>query len=116
MFLKRLRKTPATSSAEQPGLPHACASLDAIWPFSPLITELLAIHAHTRHLNWLSQRETCREEFRLTARAILSQLLQAWGYQTGGRGTLDDLLIEEEPIATRGPPAHQSDEEHGDPR
>lgn len=72
-----------------------CASVEAMpTAFSPLITQLLAVHAHTRHINRLAGHELHRAEFRLAARAVVSQLLEAWAHQTDGRGTIDDLLVE----------------------
>lgn len=72
-----------------------CASVEAMpTAFSPLITQLLAVHAHTRQINRLAQQEVHRAEFRLAARAVVSQLLEAWAHQTDGCGTIDDLLVE----------------------
>lgn len=77
---------------------HACAELDSMpLPFSPLISEMLAMHAHTRQVGWLAERESCRDEFQLAARAVIYQLQQAWEHQTGGRGTIDDLLVPSRP-------------------
>ena len=72
-----------------------CASVEAMpTAFSPLITQLLAVHAHTRQINRLAQQEVHCAEFRLAARAVVSQLLEAWAHQTDGRGSIDDLLVE----------------------
>ena len=59
---------------------------------SPLITELVALQAHTRNLGWLSARELCRDEYQHLARLILQQVLEGWQAQTGGRGRIEDLL------------------------
>ncbi|GAA3372119.1 hypothetical protein GCM10017744_102310 [Streptomyces antimycoticus] len=92
MTSHRFTKSAARKSAPAAGTPHACTALDVPLPFSPLITELLAMHAHTRHLTWLAQRETCREEFQAAARSLVSELLRAWEHQTGGHGSIEDLL------------------------
>ncbi|MEV6133651.1 hypothetical protein AB0M05_43775 [Streptomyces violaceusniger] len=92
MIWHRFTKSAASQPAPAADAPHACAALDVPLPFSPLITELLAMHAHTRHLTWLAQRETCREEFQAAARSLVGELLRAWEHQTGGRGSIDDLL------------------------
>ncbi|MEU5109658.1 hypothetical protein AB0H07_46750 [Streptomyces sp. NPDC021354] len=101
LFAKRPVLKPAPAAA-----PHACEGLDgAVLPFSPLITELIAMNAHTRHLSWLAQREQCPDEFRTAAHALLSELLQAWKHQTGGCGSIDDLLHDPRPLHSLGVPA-----------
>ncbi|MFI0742358.1 hypothetical protein ACH4PU_30430 [Streptomyces sp. NPDC021100] len=94
MFLRRFtqRTRPAPAAREAP---HACAALDDIplhRMFSPLITELLATRVHTGRLDRLASRESCPEEFRLVARPIITELLRAWAHQTGGRGSIEELL------------------------
>lgn len=75
-----------------------CTSLEAMpTAFSPLVTQLLAVHAHVRQINRLAEQEVHRAEFRLVARAVVSELLQAWEQQTGGHGTIDDLLVDAGP-------------------
>ncbi|MFJ9855325.1 hypothetical protein [Streptomyces sp. NPDC101150] len=63
-------------------------------PLGPLVTEMIALHTHTRHLSWLSERENCPDEYRLLARSIVHQVLAGWHHQTGGRGTIEDLLTD----------------------
>ncbi|WP_051877271.1 hypothetical protein [Streptomyces natalensis] len=73
-----------------------CADFAAIpQPMGPLVSELIALHTHTRHLEWLSERENCRDEYRLLARSIVRQVLAGWHHQTDGRGTIDDLLTDD---------------------
>lgn len=36
----------------------------------------------------------CAEEYRLIARAVIHHILEGWQNQTGGRGTIDDLLLQ----------------------
>lgn len=88
LFAKHARPMPAPATDR-----HACADLDAMpLPFSPLVTELLAVHVHTQKLTWLARQERCPEEFRLAAHAVLGHILEAWAHQTGGRGSIQNLL------------------------
>ncbi|TBO59461.1 hypothetical protein EYS09_11975 [Streptomyces kasugaensis] len=99
-FLRRKRPTSAEPSVAVIDISAfagqhtaACADFVAVpRPLSPLVTELIALHAHTRHLSWLSEREDCPDEYRLLARSVVRQVLAGWHHQTGGRGTIDDLL------------------------
>ncbi|MCX4399948.1 hypothetical protein OG887_44525 (plasmid) [Streptomyces sp. NBC_00053] len=82
-------------STESPSQPsgHACAEIvDNVSLPTPLLTELIALHAHTRHLGWLSEREHCPEQYQLLARALLQDVLDGWRAQTHGYGCLDDLI------------------------
>ncbi|MFG2775279.1 hypothetical protein [Streptomyces sp. NPDC048350] len=72
-----------------------CDEVEAITrPFSPLVSEMLALYCHTRLIGALSQSETCPDEYRMTARQVIHHILEGWTNQTGGRGTIDDLLLE----------------------
>ncbi|MFD5425609.1 hypothetical protein [Streptomyces sp. NPDC127084] len=96
MLLTRLfrKSAPASAAGIVPREHRACDELGAITrPFSPLIAELLALYCHTRPIGALSQAENCRDEYQMTARQIVHHLLEGWQNQTGGRGTIDDLLI-----------------------
>lgn len=91
-FLTRHRPQPRPVAAP-PAEEWACAVLDPLpIPATPLAVELLAVRAHSNHLAHLSAREIRPAEFRLLARPILEQFQQAWLIQTGGRGTLAELL------------------------
>ncbi|MFE6153656.1 hypothetical protein [Streptomyces sp. NPDC057889] len=59
---------------------------------SPLLTELIALRAHTRHLGWLSEREHSPEQYQRLARTVLHDLLDGWLAQTDGTGRLEDLI------------------------
>ncbi|MBD0742989.1 hypothetical protein BG418_01350 [Streptomyces sp. CBMA152] len=61
--------------------------------YSPLLAELMAIYCHTRPIGALSQSEHCVNEYQMTARSIISHLLEGWQNQTRGQGTIDDLLL-----------------------
>jgi hypothetical protein len=101
-FHLRRRPRPAASadSRVQPTgwdpARHACSDVVDGMPQleSPLVTELIALHAHTRHLGWLSSRETCPDQYRHLARIALRDLLEGWKEQTAGAGRLEDLLTE----------------------
>ncbi|MBT2446036.1 hypothetical protein J7F03_02815 [Streptomyces sp. ISL-43] len=91
--------TPATAHTPAPAASgSACGNVSAMLAFNPLITELLAVHSHTRHLPALAEQTPSPEEFRLVARAILASVLEAWSRQTDGEGTVDDLLLEPRPV------------------
>ncbi|MCX4673652.1 hypothetical protein OG453_44660 [Streptomyces sp. NBC_01381] len=96
----RIRRRP-TPSADSPvratgwdPAQHSCSEVVDGMPQleSPLVTELIALRAHTRHLGWLSSRETCPDQYRHLARIALQGLLEGWQHQTGGCGRLEDLL------------------------
>ncbi|EST18004.1 hypothetical protein M878_45895 (plasmid) [Streptomyces roseochromogenus subsp. oscitans DS 12.976] len=112
--LRRRRQAAATRTLERPyATPHACSAVVDGLPQldSPLVTELIALQAHTRHLGWLSAREQCPEEYRHLARLVLQHVLEGWHAQTGGRGRLEDLLVFPDPA---GPvPGHcQHERDH----
>ncbi|MER6734654.1 hypothetical protein [Streptomyces puniciscabiei] len=92
-------------------VPAACADMRPLPQlFSPLIAEMMATYCHTKHLAGLAQDEQCAAEYQLVARSIVQHVLEGWQNQTGGRGTIDDLLIG--PFQTRraGVPApHAAD-------
>lgn len=106
-FFNRFRKAaPAPPVAAMPGDYRACDELGAITrPFSPLVGELLALYCHTRPIGALSQTEDCREEYQMTARSVIHHILEGWQNQTGGRGTIDDLLLQPRQSRTMGIPA-----------
>jgi len=109
LFAKRTRPVPVPASVQ-----HACADLDDMpLPFSPLITELLAVNVHTRQLIRLAQQERCPEEFRLAAHAVLKHILEAWAHQTGGRGSIEDLLMDPPAPRDTGVPGTRGPQEHG---
>jgi hypothetical protein len=109
LFTKRTRPAPAPASIQ-----HACADLDEMpLPFSPLITELLAVNTHTQRLIWLAQQETCPQEFHLAAHAVLKHILEAWAHQTSGRGSIEDLLTDPPAPHVTGVPGTQGPLEHG---
>lgn len=103
MFGIRIRRRPAPSSqslSETAGYDgpsparHACSAvLDGMPQLdSPLITELVALQAHTRNLGWLSAREQRTGEYQHLARLVVQHVLDGWHAQTGGHGRLEDLL------------------------
>lgn len=106
------RRTPSLSPSPPTAswVGHACTgSVDAVPPPSPLLTELIALRAHTRHLSRLSEREHRPEQFQHLARTVLQDLLDGWRVQTDGTGQLTDLIQ---------PPAHtprQAPRTHGGP-
>jgi hypothetical protein len=75
---------------------------------SPLLDELLAIGAQTRHLRFLSSTEHNPEQYQLMARAAVQDLLEGWYEQTDGTGRLDDLL---QPMPTSRRKALRGDEQ-----
>ncbi|MFF3159327.1 hypothetical protein [Streptomyces sp. NPDC057910] len=88
---------PQTTPAAVPlpvCVPAECDALRAIPELhSPLIAELMAIYCHTRPIGALSQSERCVNEYQMTARSIITHLLEGWANQTDGQGTIDDLLL-----------------------
>ncbi|WP_411139007.1 hypothetical protein [Streptomyces sp. C10] len=78
-------------------------------PLGPLVTEMIALHTHTRHLSWLSEREQCPDSYRLLARSIVREVLAGWHHQTDGRGTIGDLLTDDAHRARRGGVSEQQD-------
>ncbi|WP_438490764.1 hypothetical protein [Streptomyces sp. S186] len=111
-FLRRMRRrTPAVPAIAVIDITafssrhneKTCADVVAIsYPMGPLVSEMIALHTHTRHLEWLSERESCPDEYRLLARSIVRQVMAGWHHQTGGHGTIDDLLTDDAG-AGRGP-------------
>ncbi|MFZ3562866.1 hypothetical protein ACOKM5_43825 [Streptomyces sp. BH097] len=75
---------------------------------------MTALRAHSRHLGWLGEREQCPEQFQQLARSVVDDLLEGWRAQTGGQGSLDDLIqpladtARLVPCARRGVPMAQS--------
>ncbi|MFI5688391.1 hypothetical protein [Streptomyces sp. NPDC051636] len=61
--------------------------------FSLLIAEMMATYCHTKNLAGLAQYERCPAEYQLVARSIVQHVLEGWQNQTGGRGTIEDLLL-----------------------
>ncbi|MER8160052.1 hypothetical protein [Streptomyces sp. NPDC094472] len=109
LFARRSRPLPAPASVQPP-----CADLSGMsLPFSPLITELLAVNVHTRQLIALAQQERCPEEFRLAAHAVLKHILEAWALQTGGRGSIEDLLMDLPAPRVTGVFGTPGSQEHG---
>ncbi|MFJ2008007.1 hypothetical protein [Streptomyces chartreusis] len=92
-------------------VPAACDDMQPLPKlFSPLIAEMMATYCHTKHLAGLAQDERCAAEYQLVARSIVHHVLEGWQNQTGGRGTIDDLLIEMRPSRTAGLPSpHAAD-------
>ncbi|MFJ3310912.1 hypothetical protein ACIPSA_49885 [Streptomyces sp. NPDC086549] len=98
MRLFRLRRTPRpATAAPNPApdcFPAACADMRPLPKlFSPLIAEMMATYCHTKHLAGLAQDERCPAEYQLVARSIVQHVLEGWQNQTGGRGTIEDLLL-----------------------
>ncbi|MGW9047320.1 hypothetical protein ACWGQL_32920 [Streptomyces lydicus] len=87
-----------------------CANFAVVaQPLGPLVTEMIALHTHTRHLSWLSEREQCPDSYRLLARSIVREVLAGWHHQTDGRGTIGDLLTDDAHRARRGRVPEQRD-------
>ncbi|WP_316782805.1 hypothetical protein [Streptomyces sasae] len=111
----RLRRTcrPAASTVLPAPADRAaaCADLEPLPElFSPLITEMMAAFCHTKHLAGLAQMERCPGEYQLVARSIVQHVLEGWQNQTGGRGTVEDLLLT--PLVPRPAPVpapHRAD-------
>lgn len=117
MRLFPLRRTPrpAAPSSPPPPVPYfpgACADMLPLPKlFSPLIAEMMATYCHTKHLAGLAQDERCPAEYQLVARSIVQHVLEGWQNQTGGRGTIDDLLLgpwTSRPAAAAAPHAAES--------
>ncbi|MEU4498117.1 hypothetical protein AB0F96_32980 [Streptomyces sp. NPDC023998] len=103
LFTRFRKAAPAPDVAAMRGEYRACDELGAITrPFSPLVGELLALYCHTRPIGALSQTEDCRDEYQMTARSIIHHILEGWQNQTGGRGTIDDLLLQPRQSRTTG--------------
>lgn len=102
------RRAPSPSTPTAPSVGHACAdSVDTVPLPSPLLTELIALRAHSRHLSRLSELEHRPEQYQHLARTVLQDLLDGWRAQTDGTGQLTDLIQ---------PPAHtprQAPRTHG---
>lgn len=98
MRFLRFRRTrrPATppSTTPEPEFPASCADMRPLPKlFSPLIAEMMATYCHTKHLASLAQDERCPAEYQLVARSIVQHVLEGWQNQTGGCGTIEDLLL-----------------------
>lgn len=97
-FFRRSPRPTASVPAPRPVpgcVPAACNDMEALPKlFSPLIAEMMAVYCHTKHLAGMAQDERCLDEYQLIARSIVHHVLEGWQNQTGGRGTIDDLLIE----------------------
>lgn len=88
--------TTPNPPAPAPAQPHqsACTDLDtAARPHTPLIAEMLALYRHTRPIGTLAGQEQSAEEYRLIARSVIHHIYEGWQQQTGGRGSIDDLLL-----------------------
>ncbi|MGW0647283.1 hypothetical protein ACWD4T_00510 [Streptomyces umbrinus] len=113
MRLRPLRpRKPATPVVPAPAcVPPACADLDAMPElFAPLVAELMGAFCHTRQLGALAQNELCPAEYQMVARSIVQHVLEGWTHQTGGRGSIDDLLLESRASATAEVPSpHAAD-------
>ncbi|MBY8889313.1 hypothetical protein K7472_31390 [Streptomyces sp. PTM05] len=72
--------------------PHDRCAEAPTSPDTPLVTELFAALDHTHRLGWLASREQRPAEYRHLATALLSHLVDGWRAQTGGHGTVEDLL------------------------
>lgn len=114
--LIRSRKTtqpPAPAAVPTPPcVPSSyCDDLNAMPRlFSPLIAEMMAAYCHTRHLAGIAQDELCTSEYQLIARSVVHHVLEGWQHQTGGRGTIDDLLLQPRSSRTAGfPSPHAAD-------
>lgn len=59
---------------------------------TPLLAELEALCDHARNLPWLGSREQRPEEYQRLAGIVVARLVEGWAEQTGGHGTLQDLL------------------------
>ncbi|MFF7764184.1 hypothetical protein [Streptomyces griseorubiginosus] len=110
----RLRRAPRPATpapAHEADFTSACADMRPLPElFSPLIAEMMAAYCHTKHLAGLAQDERCPAEYQLVARSIVQHVLEGWQNQTGGRGTIEDLLLG--PRASRPtvvPPTHSAD-------
>ncbi|MFI9358643.1 hypothetical protein [Streptomyces lydicus] len=87
-----------------------CANFAVVaQPLGPLVTEMIALHTHTRHLSWLSEREQCPDSYRLLARSIVREVLAGWHHQTDGRGTIGDLRTDDAHRARPGRVPEQRD-------
>lgn len=97
MRLFRSPRTPrpaAPPATPAPDVPAACADMRPLPKlFSPLIAEMMATYCHTKHLAGLAQDERCPAEYQLVARSIVQHVLEGWQNQTGGLGTIEDLLL-----------------------
>lgn len=59
---------------------------------SPLLAEMTAIHLHTAQLPYLATQEDQRDFYQHLARIQIRRLFTGWQQQTGGTGTIEDLL------------------------
>ncbi|MGW7276071.1 hypothetical protein ACWGH5_36850 [Streptomyces sp. NPDC054864] len=82
---------------------HSCSEVvDGMPPLdSPLVTELIALHAHTRHLGWLSSRETSPEQYRHLARIALRGLLEGCSSRQRDLGVWKTSWLSRRPVPER---------------
>ncbi|WP_331736733.1 hypothetical protein OG426_55260 (plasmid) [Streptomyces canus] len=108
---RRTRRPATAIPAPAPDFPAACADMRPLPKlFSPLIAEMMAAYCHTKHLAGLAQDEHCPAEYQLVARSIVQHVLEGWQNQTGGRGTIEDLLLGPWTSRPTAPPAsHAAD-------
>ncbi|MEW1913815.1 hypothetical protein AB0442_36220 [Kitasatospora sp. NPDC085895] len=96
------RRTPARPAAPvraRSAVRPACADLGLLpSSFSPLIGALLESYCHTRTAAALVRGQLEPEEYRAVAGAIVRDLLEGWAVQSGGRGTVEDLLAAPAPV------------------
>ncbi|MFD9630338.1 hypothetical protein [Streptomyces violascens] len=106
-FRQKNRPSATTSGVPLPVcMPPECDVLQAIPDLhSPLLAELMAIYCHTRPIGALSQSERCVNEYQMTARSIITHLLEGWANQTDGQGTMDDLLLTPRNARTEAAPS-----------
>lgn len=91
---RRTRRPATPAPIPAPEFPASCADMQPLPKlFSPLIAEMMATYCHTKHLAGLAQDERCPAEYQLVARSIVQHVLEGWHNQTGGRGTIEDLLL-----------------------
>lgn len=107
LFTRRKRHTqPSLATATPTSTPYPCQDLDALpLAFSPVIGELMAVVCHTRAIGDLSQNGQCADEYQFVARSVIQHILEGWQNQTGGHGTIEDLLISS---SLRTPPGRSS--------
>lgn len=70
---------------------------------SPLLEEMTAIRLHTVQLHHLTAHEQHRETYQQMARIQIGHLLAGWQQQTGGEGSLEDLLPRNHALKTPTP-------------
>ncbi|GGU93862.1 hypothetical protein GCM10010211_70920 [Streptomyces albospinus] len=60
-----------------------------------LVSEMITLHTHARHLEWPSEHENCPDASRLLTLSIVWQVMAGWHRRTDGGGTIDDLLSDD---------------------